>query len=69
VLLAQMTSPEQSLVVGRMHPKDRREDADRLALLARITREEVASRRRERLEHSAERKTRDFTVGSRGGVE
>ena len=63
-----MTNPEQNPVVGRMHPRDRREDADRLALLARTTKEEVASRRRERLEHSAERKTRDFTVGSRGGV-
>tara|TARA_R100000234_G_scaffold35117_1_gene20857 strand:+ start:165 stop:1232 length:1068 start_codon:yes stop_codon:yes gene_type:complete len=68
VLLAQMTSPEQSLVVGKMHPRDRREDADRLALLAGTTREEVESRRRGRLVHSAERKTRDFTVGSRGGV-
>ena len=63
-----MTSPEQSLVVGRMHPRDRREDADQLALLAGTTREEVESRRRGRLVHSAERKTRDFTVGSRGGV-
>ena len=63
-----MTSPEQSLVVGKMHPRDRREDADRLALLAGTTREEVESRRRGRLVHSAERKTRDFTVGSRGGV-
>ena len=64
-----MTSPEQSLVVGRMHPRDRREDADQLALLAGTTREEVESRRRGRLARSVERKTRDFTVGSRGGVE
>ena len=63
-----MTNPEQNPVVGRMHPRDRREDADRLALLARTTREEVASRRRGRLARSAERKMRDFMVGSRGGV-
>ena len=63
-----MTNPAQSLVVERMHQKERREDVAQLVLLVKTTREEAENPREEKQEHSVERKMRVFMAGSKGGV-